>query len=277
MIFRLKPEKILPMQESTTGSESFVSLFNSADDVQVPELSVKSLFEAGAHFGHRKTVWNPKCREFIYAIVDGVTIINLDLTVQYWERAKKLLYDRASVGGRILFVGTKEIARSIVERAASACGEFYCVNRWLGGTLTNFTTVKRSISKLKEMEELIRKAEDKTEDIWLAKKELVKLKRQVEKLNNYLGGIRDMADLPSVVVVFDVKKDITAVREAIKLQIPIIGLVDTNVDPDLVTFPIPCNDDSPKALEIVAMNMSAVISKGKAELSKRSNAKRKVN
>lgn len=265
------------MQESTTESESFVSLFNPSDETTVPELSVKSLFEAGAHFGHRKTVWNPKCREFIFDIVDGVTIINLDLTVQYWERAKKLLYDRSSVGGRILFVGTKEISRAIIEKAATVCGEFYCVNRWLGGTLTNFATVKRSIAKLKETEDLIRKAEDETEDVWLAKKELVKLKRQVEKLNSYLAGIRDMTDLPSVMVVFDVKKDITAVREAIKLQIPIVGLVDTNVDPDLVTFPIPCNDDSPRAIEIIAMNMSAVIARGKAELGKRSNTRRKAN
>ncbi|MCS6961424.1 MAG: 30S ribosomal protein S2, partial [Deltaproteobacteria bacterium] len=253
------------MQESSSETESFARYFTGTSELQIPELSVKALFEAGAHYGHRKTVWNPKCKDFIFDIVDGVTIINLDITVHYWEKARKFIQDKASTGGRILFVGTKEISRSIVQQSASYCGEFYCVNRWLGGTLTNFITIRRSIAKLKDLETLISKAEDVSEDVWLTKKELVRLKRQVEKLNNSLGGIRDMTDLPALLIVFDIRKDITAVREANKLQIPIVGIVDTNVDPGMVTFPIPCNDDSPKALEILALNIADAVLRGKRE------------
>ncbi len=257
------------MQDSTTETNSFSRLMDNEDQFQPPELSVKSLFDAGAHFGHRKVVWHPKSAEYIYSVVDGVTIINLDLTVQLWMKARKFIHDRASVGGRILFVGTKEIAKEIVKNAAIACGEFYCVNRWLGGTLTNFQTVRNSIAKLKELENLIAKVEDKSEDVWLAKKEVLKLKREVEKLTNYLGGVREMIDLPQLLIIFDIKKDQTALKEAIKLQIPVVALVDTNVDPTLVNFPIPCNDDSIKAIEIFAYNMAAAVLEGKREFNKK--------
>ena len=266
------------MQESgqaTDEKESFDQLISKSEQVkfEAPEISVKSLFDAGAHYGHNRSVWHPKTRDFIYDFVGGIAVINLDIAVQLWEKAKKFLTDKTSVGARVLFVATKDISRPFVKEAAKACGEFYCVTRWLGGTLTNFSTIKRSIEKLNSLEQLVQKAKDRSEDIWLAKKEILRIQREIEKLNNYLDGIREMRDIPGVLVLFDVFKDQTALKEAVKLQIPVVALVDTNINPSLINYPIPVNDDNPKVIELLAKGMAAAVLAGKEEYSKRSRKK----
>ena len=214
------------------------------------EVSLKSLLEVGAHFGHSVECWNPKMLPFIYGKRNNVHVINLDLTLTYWERCADAIRKFASEGKKFLFVGTKDQAQSIVKEAAERCGSFYVNYRWLGGALTNFETMKRSIRKMEKMEELLHKAADPESEIKLAKKEQLKIKKDLEKLSVNLDGIRKMRGIPDLMFVVDIKKDSIAVEEARKLAIPVIALVDTNVDPELITFPVPSNDDSKKAIHL---------------------------
>jgi len=229
------------------------------------EISVKNLLEAGAHFGHQTERWNPKMLPYIYAARNNVHIINLDVTMNLWTRAQKFITDKISQGGNILFVGTKQQARDLIKDEARRCGAFFVNSRWLGGTLTNFQTIKNSITHMRRMEDYIKKADDEKSEVKLNKKERLETSREVEKLEANLGGIRDMKRPPDLVFVVDVVKESIAVAEANRLHIPVIALVDTNTDPTPIQFPIPSNDDSSRTLSLFIGAVSDAVSEGRAQ------------
>ena len=208
-------------------------------------VSLEDLFKVGAHFGHKTRYWNPKMKQYIFGSRGKVHIINLDKTFENYQYAINFV-SKASArkGGKVLFVGTKRSAQSVIAEEAQRCGMPYVNHRWLGGMLTNYKTVRQSIKKLKELE---KKKEDGTFEK-ITKKEALNLTRQMEKLERVLGGIKFMVGLPDVVVVVDSDKERIAIQEANKLGIPVIGIVDTNSDPDGVDYVIPANDDAKRAL-----------------------------
>lgn len=246
-----------PSQEQKSPKKSY------QDVVDPVEVSIRALLEAGAHYGHQSSRWNPKMLSYIYTEKNGVHIINLDETMRAWERARKYIVDRVSMGGVVLFVGTKLQCREIVQQEAARSGSFYVTSRWLGGTLTNFETLKNSINRMKKLEELYVSSQDPESGVKLNKKERLGIQRQLEKLEANLGGIRHMRKIPEVVFIMDINKDDIAVAEAKKLRIPIIALVDTNVDPDVIDFPIPSNDDSSRTLRLFAGAIADAIIEGK--------------
>ena len=227
------------------------------------DVSIKSLLEAGAHYGHQSFRWNPKMLPFIFGERNGIHIINLDSTMKAWERARKYIVDRLSMGGNILFVGTKQQGRELIKEEAARCGGYFVCTRWLGGTLTNFETLKNSISRMKKLEELYTNSQIEGSGVKLAKKERLTIQRQIEKLDNTLGGIRFMRRIPDVIFITDINKDDIAIAEARKLRIPIIALVDTNVDPSVVDFPIPSNDDSARTLRLFCGAIADAVIEGK--------------
>ncbi len=227
------------------------------------EVNVKSLIEAGAHYGHQVQRWCPKMLPYIYTKRNGVHVINLDHTVSSWEKAQKFIKETAERGGTFLFVGTKTQARGIVLDAAKRCGAFYINNRWLGGALSNFETIKRSIAKMKKWEDMIAASNDPNSDIRISKKEKGVIQKELVKLEVNLGGIRDMKRPPDVVFIVDVVRDHIAVDEVRALHIPLVALVDTNADPDKVTYPIPCNDDAPKSVTLMANAIADTIIEGR--------------
>jgi small subunit ribosomal protein S2 len=227
-------------------------------------VSVKSLLEAGAHFGHQAQRWNPRMLPFIYCERNGIHIINLDLTIQAWQRARRFLVDTAARGGTILFVGTKQQGREIIEQHAKRCSAFYVVTRWLGGTLSNFQTIKNSIDRMRKLEEFLQKADQEGGDVKINKKEKLTISRQVVKLSTNLGGIRHMRKPPDVIFIVDINKEAIAVNEARKLRIPVVALVDTNTDPELVDYPIPCNDDASRAIELMVAAAADAVLEGRA-------------
>ena len=222
---------------------------------------IKKLLEAGVHFGHQKERWNPKMKKFIFGQRSGIYIIDLEKTVEYLNRARNFLRDLASKGGRILIVGTKKQAQMIVEEEAKKSEMYYISNRWLGGLLTNYQTVKKSIERLKTIEQMSQNG------IWenLTKKEVANLTKERDKLLRDLGGIRDMKDLPQAIYIIDPKREEIAVKEASRLGIPIVGLVDTNCNPDDVDFPIPGNDDALKSIRIITSLIAESIIDGRKE------------
>lgn len=227
------------------------------------KVDLKQLLECGAHYGHNVRRWNPKMSPYIYGEKDKVHIINLDKTVKMFEEALEVISNVAAAGGRILFVGTKRQASQRVEEAAKRTGQYYISHRWLGGMLTNWNTISRSISKLNDLE-----AKLKDPDIVLKKKETLVLERKAEKLRKALGGVREMGGLPSALFVIDTVNEDTAVAEAGKLGIPVIAICDTNSDPTQVNYPIPANDDSIKAIDLYCFLVeSAIISGMKKGLS----------
>ena len=226
-------------------------------------VSIKTLLEAGAHFGHKAERWNPKMLPYIYGERNKIHIINLDITIEMWERARKFVLDIASRGGKVLMVGTKPQAREVIRSAALRCGSFYVNNRWLGGTMSNLSTIRNSVSRMKKLEELLRQAETPDSGIRLAKKERLEISRQLAKLEINLGGIRDMNKHPDVVFVVDINKESIAVAEALKLHIPVIALVDTNVDPSKIRFPIPCNDDAAGAIRLLVNGAADAVLEGR--------------
>lgn len=219
-------------------------------------LSIKKLWEEGVHFGHVRTRWNPKMSPYIYGIKNNVHIIDLRQTFYLLNIAQEILYKTAKRNGRILFVGTRPQAAKIVEDCAKACGQYYVTTRWLGGTLTNWPTVSRSIRTLEELERVI---ETNNEKQIYTKKEILDKTRHRDKLLSYLGGIRDMGGKPDLVVLFDTNKDHLAVKEAKILGIDTIAILDTNSEPDGITYPIPGNDDSMKALELYSKVFSSAV------------------
>ncbi|MCR5224949.1 MAG: 30S ribosomal protein S2 [Alphaproteobacteria bacterium] len=220
-------------------------------------ISIKDLLEAGVHFGHQTRRWNPKMAPYIFGSKDKIHIINLDKTHAMLQEAIKVATDIAASGGRILFVGTKRQATERVAEAAARCGQYYVNHRWLGGMLTNWKTVSRSIKKLETLENRLQ-----DENITLKKKEILNTERDIAKLNKALGGVRNMGGIPSLLFVLDVTMDKTAVQEARVLGIPVIGICDTNSDPTLVDYPIAGNDDSTRAIDLYCTAIENAVIEG---------------
>lgn len=211
----------------------------------LPDFSMRQLLEAGVHFGHQKHRWNPKMERFIFGVRNDIHILDLSQSVPLLQRALQLVSDTVADGGRVLFVGTKRQAAPLVAQAAKDSAQYYVNSRWLGGTLTNWQTISNSISRLRELEgQLAEGAEG------LTKKERLLLDREKERLETDLGGIKDMGNLPNLLFVIDTNKEANAIKEARRLGIPVVAIVDTNSDPDLVDFPVPGNDDASRALEL---------------------------
>lgn len=224
----------------------------------LPEISMRQLMEAGAHFGHQTHRWNPKMARFIFGERAQIHIIDLSQSVPLFHQALVMARDVAAKNGRILFVGTKRQAAEPVAEAAARCGQYFMNNRWLGGTLTNYQTVSKSIARLKEMDEIL--ASDGPTG--RTKKELLDLSRERDKLQRSLGGIRNMSGLPNLMFVIDTNKEAIAIQEARKLGIPIIAIVDSNCDPDAVDYPIPGNDDAARAISLYCNLMAEAILDG---------------
>ena len=222
-------------------------------------ISMKALLEAGVHFGHQTRRWNPKMKKFIFTERNGIYIIDLQQTVKKIDDAYEAVRQVASEDGVILFVGTKKQAQDAIEYEAKRSGQYYVNQRWLGGMLTNYQTIKKSIQRLRDIEEM---AEDGTFDL-LPKKEVSQLELELEKLEKFLGGIKDMPKLPDIMYVVDPKKEYIAVNEARKLGIPVVGICDTNADPDEIDFPIPGNDDAIRAVKLITGAMADAVIEGK--------------
>ena len=210
-------------------------------------VSISNLLEAGVHFGHQTKRWNPKMKEYIFTTRDDIYIIDLQKTLACMEEAYAAISEIAKNGGTFLFVGTKKQAQEAALENATRSNSYYVTQRWLGGTLTNFRTIRRRVKRLEEIEKM---EENGTFDV-LPKKEVIQIKKEYEKLNNLLGGIREMTKLPQALIIVDPKKEYNAIREARKLNIPIFGIVDTNCDPDDVDYVIPGNDDAVRAVKVV--------------------------
>lgn len=219
--------------------------------------SMRDLLEAGVHFGHRKNFWNPKMSKFIYGARNGIHIIDLQQTVPMLHKALDVLKEVAAKNGKVLFVGTKPQASEMIAQAAERSGQFFVNHRWLGGMLTNWSTVSESIKTLKRYEEIL-----SNPDVVLTKKEKLDLDRKRVKLNNVLGGIRNMGGRPDVLFIIDVNRERLAIQEAKTLGIPVIAIADTNVNPDGVDYVIPGNDDARKAIELYAKLTSEAILSG---------------
>ena len=222
---------------------------------------IKKLLEAGVHFGHQTERWNPKMQKFIFGQRNGIYIIDLQKTAVHLNNARDFIRDAAGKGGRVLFVGTKKQAQMIIEEEAKAAEMFYVKNRWLGGLLTNFQTVRKSIDRLNAIEEMDKNGVMEN----LKKKEVSRLMKEKEKLLKDLGGIREMKKIPDVVFIVDPKKEEIAVHESNKLGIPIVAVVDTNCDPDVITYPIPGNDDALKSIRLIVSMIAESIKEGRKE------------
>jgi small subunit ribosomal protein S2 len=222
-------------------------------------ISMKQLLEAGVHFGHQTRRWNPKMKKYIFTERNGIYIIDLQKTVKKVEEAYNWVKELAANGGTVLFVGTKKQAQDSVKEEAARSGMYYVNQRWLGGTLTNFETIQKRIGRLKNIE---RMAEDGTFEV-LPKKEVVQLKKELERLEKFLGGIKDMKQLPDALFIIDPRKERIAVAEAHKLNIPIVGIVDTNCDPDEIDVVIPANDDAIRAVKLLTGKMADAILEAK--------------
>jgi small subunit ribosomal protein S2 len=211
----------------------------------LPEFTMRQLLEAGVHYGHQTARWNPRMGEFIYGDRNGIHIVDLTQTVPMLDAALKVVRDTVAKGGRILFVGTKRQAQKPVSEAAERCAQFYMNHRWLGGTLTNWQTVSKSIQRLKQIDELMGHGAE-----GLTKKERLNIEREQGKLQASLGGIREMGGTPDLLVIIDVGKESLAILEAQKLGIPVVGVVDTNCSPKGVDYVIPGNDDAARAIQL---------------------------
>ncbi|WP_099362991.1 30S ribosomal protein S2 [Fredinandcohnia onubensis] len=222
-------------------------------------ISMKQLLEAGVHFGHQTRRWNPKMKRYIFTERNGIYIIDLQKTVKKVEEAYNFVKELAGNGGTMLFVGTKKQAQDSVKEEAERSGMYFVNQRWLGGTLTNFETIQKRIKRLKDIE---RMQEDGTFDV-LPKKEVVGLKKELERLEKFLGGIKDMKRLPDALFIIDPRKERIAVAEAHKLNIPIVGIVDTNCDPDEIDYVIPANDDAIRAVKLLTGKMADAILEAK--------------
>ena len=222
-------------------------------------VAMKQLLEAGVHFGHQTRRWDPKMAEYIFQARNGIHIIDLQKTSKKLDEAYAFLKEQAEEGKTVLFVGTKKQAQECMKEAAIKCGMYYVDQRWLGGMLTNFETIRTRVQRLKDLEAM---QEDGTFDV-LPKKEVILLKKEMEKLERNLGGIKDMEELPGVIFLVDPKKERIAVLEAKKLNIPIIGLVDTNCNPEEVDYAIPGNDDAIRAVKLIADVMANAVIEGR--------------
>ncbi|MDJ1179000.1 30S ribosomal protein S2 [Roseofilum sp. BLCC_M91] len=224
----------------------------------MPVVSLAQLLESGVHFGHQTRRWNPKMSQYIYTSRNGVHIIDLVQTAQKIEQAYQYMRTMSEQGRKVLFVGTKRQAAGIIAQEASRCGAYYINQRWLGGMLTNWATIKNRVERLKELERL----ENSGSLDLRPKKEASVLRREMGKLQKYLGGIKTMRKVPDIVVVIDQRREYNAVQECLKLNIPIVALLDTNCDPDTVDYPIPANDDAIRSIKLIVGKLADAIYEG---------------
>ncbi len=224
----------------------------------LPSFTMRQLLEAGVHFGHHTRRWNPKMAPFLFGVRNGIHIIDLRETVPMLHAALAAVRDIVAGGGRVLFVGTKRQASEHISEAAKRCGQYYVDHRWLGGMLTNWKTITASIKRLREYDELL----TQEEDVGLTKKELLVKTRERNKLERALGGIKEMGGLPHILFVVDTNKEANAVKEAQKLDIPIVAVIDSNSNPDRITFPIPGNDDAIRSISLYCRLMSDAVLDG---------------
>lgn len=228
----------------------------------IPTFTMRQLLEAGVHFGHHTRRWNPKMAPYLFGVRNGVHIIDLEQTVPALHRALQAVRDVVAGGGRVLFVGTKRQAQEKVADAAQKCGQYYVNHRWLGGMLTNWKTISQSIKRLREMDERL-----SGETSGLTKREVLQLTRERDKLERALGGIKEMGGLPDILFIIDTNKESIAVKEANKLGIPVVAVLDSNSDPEGVAFPIPGNDDALRAIEAYCdLAMGSVLDGLQAEM-----------
>src|SRR5689334_1031638 len=221
-------------------------------------LPLRSLLDAGVHFGHQTKRWNPKMKPFIYGARNGIHIIDLDQTARLFARAFNFIQETVARGGQVLFVGTKRQAQEIVQEEATRSGSFFVVNRWLGGTLTNFRTIKQGLDRMRQLE---RMKEDGTY-LQLPKKEVSRLEKERERFEKYVGGLKNMNTLPAAVFVIDPAMETIAVSEAKKLGIPLVAITDTNCDPDLVDYVIPGNDDAIRSIKLITQRVADAVVEG---------------
>ena len=222
-------------------------------------VAMKQLLEAGVHFGHQTRRWDPRMAEYIFQARNGIHIIDLQKTSKKLDEAYSFMREQAEEGKTVLFVGTKKQAQECMKEAAIKCGMFYVNQRWLGGMFTNFKTIKARVQRLKDLETM---EQDGTFEV-LPKKEVINLKKEMEKLEKNLGGIKEMENIPDIIFLVDPKKEATAIAEAKKLNIPVVGLVDTNCNPEDLDYPIPGNDDAIRAVKLIADVMANAIIEGK--------------
>ncbi|WP_448821461.1 30S ribosomal protein S2 [Cetobacterium sp.] len=222
-------------------------------------ITMKQLLEAGVHFGHQAKRWNPKMSKYIFTERNGIHVIDLHKSLKKIEEAYAVMREISANGGKVLFVGTKKQAQEAVKDQAERSGMYYVNNRWLGGMLTNYKTIQTRVERLKELE---RMEADGTLDTAYTKKEAANFRKELVKLSKNLSGIKDMKEVPAAIFVVDVKKETLAVVEAAKLGIPVFAMIDTNVDPDLVTYPIPANDDAIRSVKLIASVMANAIIEG---------------
>ena len=222
-------------------------------------ISMKQLLEAGVHFGHQTRRWNPKMAEFIFTERNGIYIIDLQKTVKKVDEAYEFVKEIAGEGKSVLFVGTKKQAQESIEQEALKCNMYYVNQRWLGGMLTNFKTIRKRVDKLRKLEEM---EQDGTFDV-LPKKEVIQLRKEMDKLQRNLGGIKDMIELPGAMFVVDPRKERIAIQEAHILNIPVVAIVDTNCDPEEIDYPIPGNDDAIRAVKLLAGKMADAVMEGR--------------
>lgn len=236
------------------------------------EITMKQLLESGVHFGHQTNRWNPKMKPYIYGARSGIYIIDLQKTLVRFQEAEKCVRELARAGKKILFVATKKQAQELVAEEATRCGMYYINQRWLGGTLTNFATIRKSIARLHELE----KMDEENQFDLLHKKEALRMRREIDKLNKFFRGIKNMKDLPDALFIVDTRKEKIAQAEGQKLGIKIIAMVDTNSDPDGVDYPIPANDDAMRSIKLFTQRIADVCLEGQ-EMNRASQAKKEAD
>ena len=229
------------------------------ENIKMAVISMKQLLEAGVHFGHQTRRWNPKMAPYIYTERNGIYIIDLQKTVKKLEEAYSFVREISANGGNVLFVGTKKQAQDAIKEEAARCGGYYVNARWLGGMLTNFRTMRTRIDRLAQL----RKMEEDGTFAMLPKKEVIKHQGEIEKLEKYLGGVKEMKKIPAALFIVDPRKERNAIAEARKLNIPIVAIVDTNCDPDEIDYVIPGNDDAIRAIRLIAATMASAAIEGR--------------
>ncbi|HTM44618.1 MAG TPA: 30S ribosomal protein S2 [Polyangiaceae bacterium] len=257
-------EETTPVEgtEQSQPSAEPMAVLQSNQPLRDPSnpLSVRDLFEAGVHFGHQTKRWNPRMRPYLYGQRNGVHIIDLDQSEKLFHKAFNFLVDTVARGGHVLFVGTKRQAQEIIREEAQRCGMYYVINRWLGGTLTNFRTIKGGLERLRTLE---RMAEDGTYE-QISKKEISQLDKERARFEKYIGGVKGMGSLPHAVFIIDPTQEAIAVAEARKLKIPVVSVVDSNCDPSLIDYPIPGNDDAIRAIRLLVSAIADACIHGQA-------------
>ncbi len=251
---------MLPLKERVFGNGG-----KTQGGIIMSYVTMKQLLETGVHFGHQTKRWNPKMKPYIFGARKGIHIIDLQQTVKMFQIAHDFIVDEVAQGKTLLFVGTKRQAKDIIKEEAERCQMPYVIHRWLGGTLTNFQTIRKSIDRLKNLEAMF---EDGSIERF-PKKEIIKKQRELDKLNRNLGGIKNMEDLPGVVFIVDPKNEEIAVKECLKLGIPTVAIVDTNCDPDLIDYVIPGNDDAIRAIKLFVSSIADACLQGMAKREER--------